>query len=439
MSSRKESSCTNQNTLTTSIAKIGSAVNSPRNRLFQIRQQQTPVSSSSSIYNPPQRRVVNLDTWPNNAGSFDNNNAAMAQMYSSRWGVYDNTTFNIGYNDGGFSKLPPLNMNGIDNNSMDNLDHNQFSPKHTMMNNSPNMSPNNYMQQNMNNNPFTTVQTSNSNTLNDSLFHQNQQQQQNLNTHNNQQQNHQISVTMQNSNFHHTNNQINNTTTNFQTQHSQQPCIDLNTTSFNPQHTIEQQNNTNTLFQQSQQTQHNVDHRQTINSVNNTSNFQQQNIFNQFDQQQTEINSAIPQSLVDIVMEMEEETPEQTFEQMLTDHNKNIQNTCSYGNSPVPETFNDDSMMDISDMNDIFTNIPSIRPPSTWNFDIVEQNNKMNIENFGSSTSQLINELKKENLKAEPAVSINSLSTTSMITEQIHKTFNKLLKTLSRHCKINKI
>ena len=108
MSSKKASS-TQNNTLTTTIAKInqnhnntsqsnaavsgasasasvtaagaasGGIVNSPRNKYFQMRHQP---HSTSKIFNMPKRQLIDLDTWTGSVSSITNDNAAFAQMYS---------------------------------------------------------------------------------------------------------------------------------------------------------------------------------------------------------------------------------------------------------------------------------------------------------------------------------------------------------------------
>ena len=136
MSSKKASS-TQNNTLTTTIAKInqnhnnnsqsnaavsgasasasvtaagaasGGIVNSPRNKYFQMRHQP---HSTSKIFNMPKRQLIDLDTWTGSVSSITNDNAAFAQMYSDRWGIYNNQTYNIGYNDGNFTNVPTFNF-----------------------------------------------------------------------------------------------------------------------------------------------------------------------------------------------------------------------------------------------------------------------------------------------------------------------------------------
>ena len=155
MSSKKESTSSQKNTLTTTFANInnsnnantaasagGGSVNSPRNVFFHNR---NPPHSSSKIFNMPKRQLIDLDTWTGSVSSITNDNAVFAQMYSDRWGIYNNQTYNIGYNDGNFTNVPTFNFEP-------NLqDHGgggeRFSPRSPVMDtttNPSNLSPRNF-------------------------------------------------------------------------------------------------------------------------------------------------------------------------------------------------------------------------------------------------------------------------------------------------------
>ena len=358
MSSKKASS-TQNNTLTTTFANInhhnnntnlsnvvisgasasasvtagsdsGGMVNSPRNKYFQTRHQP---QTSRKIFNMPKRRLINLDTWTGSVSSITNDNAAFAQMYSDRWGIYNNQTYNIGYNDGNFTNVPTFNFDPLSS----NVNNNHFGQDNGVGRSGFSASPRSPDNMQMD---TATGGTTTMNPLNLSprhFHHAGQQQQQQQITN---------SLSPQHSGVPAT------------TSNNTQQSIDLNSFSMNhsPASSPFQQNPNSPIHQQhfQQQSQHHSQHNQQHLQQSQQHTQQQQSTFQQqiqqqqqqqqhiqqqqHMQQQQQMNSMdttdigiLPLDVVDYVMELEDEklspNPRQQQQQQPHPQQQNVSET----------------------------------------------------------------------------------------------------------------